>query len=563
MSKLITRASVAGSTLAGSALKAALTGLVDALNSAGYQEGSRTTVSSTATLTTTQAGLVLVDATSASIVITLPSSGATTDDSVFLFRRIDSTANTVTIQRGGTDTLEGVTTALSLASGGGILGLQMPAGSTNWRVYSQTALAAGAFLVQTGLGNALISQTANAITSAGTAPTYTITTTLGAGTALAAGQRFRVKFHAVGTLGSNTLTRDGLAAKNLVAYDAGGNKVATTIAANQLADVEYDGTDMVVLDPLSGRQLQPINATVAANVLTILASPLSLDFRSTTLGSGVVTTVSGTPAQLVIPSTATLGTTSAVASRLAVLALNNAGTIELAVVNIAGNTDLTETGLISTTAIAAASNSATTVYSTTARTSVAYRVLGYIDSTQATAGTWATAPSAIQGAGGANVANGRQFVLGTAVATTSGTSITFTGIPSWVKRITVMLNNVSTTGTSAIQVQLGAGSVTTTGYNGAVTYEGASTSLGGNSTTGLLVDPNIAGAAATQRFGIMTICNFGSNTWVATTVLGRADAFSQVGGGSVTLGGTLDRVVLTTVGGTDTFDLGSVNILWE
>jgi hypothetical protein len=84
------------------------------------------------------------------------------------------------------------------------------------------------------------------------------------------------------------------------------------------------------------------------------------------------------------------------------LALDNAGTVELAVVNIAGGNDLSETGLISTTAEggAGAADSASTVYSTTARTSVAYRVVGYVESTQATAGTWATAPSTIQGAGG-------------------------------------------------------------------------------------------------------------------------------------------------------------------
>jgi hypothetical protein len=146
--------------------------------------------------------------------------------------------------------------------------------------------------------------------------------------------------------------------------------------------------------------IQSISASAASSALTISASALSLDFRSTTLTSGTVTTVSGTPANLVVPSTATLGTVSAVQSRLIVLALNNAGTIELAVVNIAGGNDLTETGLISTTAIAAASNSASTVYSTTARTSVAYRVIGYIESTQATAGTWATTPSTIQGCGG-------------------------------------------------------------------------------------------------------------------------------------------------------------------
>jgi hypothetical protein len=149
-------------------------------------------------------------------------------------------------------------------------------------------------------------------------------------------------------------------------------------------------------------QIQPISASVASNALTISASALNLDFRSTTLGSGTVTTVAGTPANLVISSGSTLGTVNAVASRIVVIALNNAGTIELAAVNISGGNQLDETNLISTTAEggAGAADSANVIYSTTARTSVAYRVIGFIDSTQATAGTWVTAPSTIQGQGG-------------------------------------------------------------------------------------------------------------------------------------------------------------------
>lgn len=150
------------------------------------------------------------------------------------------------------------------------------------------------------------------------------------------------------------------------------------------------------------RQIQPINASVSGNALTISASALALEFRSTTLTSGAVSFVKGTPANLVISSGSTLGTINATQSRIVVLALNNAGTIELAAVNIAGGNDLSETGLISTTAEGGvgAADSASVIYSTTARTNVAYRVIGYIESTQATAGTWATAPSTIQGRGG-------------------------------------------------------------------------------------------------------------------------------------------------------------------
>lgn len=161
----------------------------------------------------------------------------------------------------------------------------------------------------------------------------------------------------------------------------------------------------------SSVQIQPISASVAANALTISASALSLDFRSTTLGSGTVTTVSGTPSNLVISSGSTLGTVNATQSRIAVLAINNTGTIELAAVNISGGNQLDESNLISTTAEggAGAADSANVIYSTTARTNVAYRVIGYIESTQATAGTWATAPSTIQGAGGNAVTSMQSF----------------------------------------------------------------------------------------------------------------------------------------------------------
>lgn len=157
----------------------------------------------------------------------------------------------------------------------------------------------------------------------------------------------------------------------------------------------------------SSSQLRSISASVSANAMTISALALSLDFRSPTLGSGAVTRVSGTPANLVISAGSTLGTVGAVSSRIVVLALNNWGTIELAVVNLAGGVNLNETGVISTTAEGGvgAADSATIVYSTTARTNLAYRVLGYIESTQSTAGFWATAPSTIQGQGGQALTN--------------------------------------------------------------------------------------------------------------------------------------------------------------
>lgn len=154
-------------------------------------------------------------------------------------------------------------------------------------------------------------------------------------------------------------------------------------------------------------KIQPITASVASSALTITLNPTVLDFRSNPLTSGTVVSRSVAAAiSVVVSSGSTLGTVNAVPSRLAVLAIDNAGTVELAVVNLAGGNNLDESTLISTTAEggAGAADSANVIYSTTARTNVAFRVVGYVESTQATAGTWATAPSTIQGAGGQAIA---------------------------------------------------------------------------------------------------------------------------------------------------------------
>ena len=200
---------------------------------------------------------------------------------------------------------------------------------------------------------------------------------------------------------------------SLVGNTPAGNIVATTVqgALNELdAEKASAGanTDITSLSGLTtgisgvglGNKIQPITASVAANALTVTVSPSTLDFRSPTLTSGAVTARTlAAAASVVVPSTATLGTVSGVQSRIVVLLLDNAGTLEPAVVNIAGGNDLTETGVISTTAISATATAANVIYSTTARTGVAYRVVGYVESTQATAGTWVSTMN-IQGAGG-------------------------------------------------------------------------------------------------------------------------------------------------------------------
>jgi len=159
--------------------------------------------------------------------------------------------------------------------------------------------------------------------------------------------------------------------------------------------------------------LQPVTATVASSALTVGINATSLQFRSATLTTGVPTTALAVGAlSLVVPSTATLGTVSAVQSQLVLVVLYNGGTPALGIVNISGGTNLDETTLLSTTAIIAGSNSASVVYSTSAITSSPFRVVGTVVSTQATAGTWATTPSLVQGQGGQALASMQSLGFG-------------------------------------------------------------------------------------------------------------------------------------------------------
>ena len=155
-----------------------------------------------------------------------------------------------------------------------------------------------------------------------------------------------------------------------------------------------------------------------------------------------------------------------------------------------------------------------------------------------------------------------QLARGTAQASTSGTSITFSSIPSWVKRITVIFQGFSTSGTSTPLVQIGSGSATTSGYLGSASFVAASNVTGVVAATAGFPIAGIS--AANIRHGQMVLANISGNTWVSATAGGFSDAAAVLmGGGSVTLSGVLDRVIITTVNGTDTFRVGSINILYE
>jgi hypothetical protein len=162
---------------------------------------------------------------------------------------------------------------------------------------------------------------------------------------------------------------------------------------------------------------------------------------------------------------------------------------------------------------------------------------------------------------GTSYAATQKIVLGTTVAATTGTSIDFTGIPSWVKRVTVMLSGVSTTGSSPMILQIGSGSVQTSGYSG---FSQTGTTSGTATTAGFNTTANPASTATRTGHAVFTA--MGSNVWVVSGII--SDFFTSGGSGTifsgnVTLSGALDRVRLTTIGGSNTFDAGSVNIMYE
>jgi hypothetical protein len=148
-------------------------------------------------------------------------------------------------------------------------------------------------------------------------------------------------------------------------------------------------------------------------------------------------------------------------------------------------------------------------------------------------------------------------VLATAQNTTSGTAVDFTSSPSWVKRITVMFNGVSLNGSAGLVMQVGAGSIVATGYSSGVS-SGASV----NSSTTYFYVMNNAGAAVLSN-GQITLANMGSNNWSQSGIMGFPTNALSLSCGYISLSGALDRVRITTTNGTDTFDAGSINIMYE
>jgi hypothetical protein len=161
---------------------------------------------------------------------------------------------------------------------------------------------------------------------------------------------------------------------------------------------------------------------------------------------------------------------------------------------------------------------------------------------------------------GTNVASlaDARMAQGTAVASTSGTAIDFTGIPSWAKEITVVFNAVSSNAATDFLIQIGTSSgIESSGYTSA-----ASSGTTISTATNAFVVTNATSAASNQS-GTLKLANVTGNTWAQSGVLGLGNATPlNVSAGQKALGGVLDRVRITTVSGA-TFDNGTINLLWK
>jgi hypothetical protein len=424
--------------------------------------------------------------------------------------------------------------------------------------------------------------------------TDTITaSTAPATTAYAAGQTY--KFAAANTnTGAVTINLNGLGAK-AITKNGTTALVAGDILQNAVYQLVYDGTQFqisgdfgILADSVTSASLADsalgfalingtVTATVAGSALTVAiktlagadptaTTPVLCVFRSATLTSGVYVVRSITAAtSVVVSSGSTLGTTSAVQSQINVLAIDNAGTVELAVVNNSGALLLDETSVISTTAEggAGAADSADTYYSTTARTNVAYRNIGYVVSTQATAGTWASSPTQIQLLSTPQIRSAWNYIP--EFTTTGGTSIDLpaTGtFPSWATEIEVMYE-VSTNGTSDLIAQIGdAGGIENTTYDSTgVQSAGAGNALA-SSTAGFYL-ATMAAADTVKGVLRLSLEDASDNTWYATAITKRSTTAVNTSAGDKALSATLTSIRITTAGGANTFDVVKVRARYK
>ena len=295
-----------------------------------------------------------------------------------------------------------------------------------------------------------------------------------------------------------------------------------------------------------------LTATVASSALTIslknaaganaaAGDPAGFAFRSATLASGDNSLVKLTGSLSgVVASGATLGHTNAVENPIFVGVLNNAGTLELCW----STTPWDEGERITTTAAGAGSTSASLIYSTSARTNVASKIVGKLLSTQTTAGTWAAVPTNISSGSAPLV---RAWLPPTVQRFTSGSG-TYTLPVAPRKPIYITVEMVGGGGGG------GGGNNNTAGTNGGnTTFASITANGGGGGACANVSNSGGSGGAATVSTGVTLAAVDGQIGGAAQS--GATSAVSGVGGNSVFGGGGAS--VVTQVGSTAKSNSGS------
>ena len=283
-----------------------------------------------------------------------------------------------------------------------------------------------------------------------------------------------------------------------------------TTAAGMYSDVYYDSTSLKSITTYlaDGSILfsNQITATVASNILTGGWSGGALVFRSPTLTSGSIVSASSSPLSIAVPSGATLGTANTITARLVLLVAYNAGTEVLCIANTSGGLVLDETNLISPTTISAAATSAGVVYSASAVSANSpYRVVGFLDITEAVAGTWATAPTVLQSGSAATLGflaasnvNVGQTVQNVTASRVIGT--TYSNLSNKNKFVSVRMSST---------VQFGQTATVTPSGGIATTYVGTTQASVNQSVTITFIVPPNATYVVTGTGGTLTL-----NEWI-------------------------------------------------
>lgn len=307
---------------------------------------------------------------------------------------------------------------------------------------------------------------------------------------------------ALSTAANNILVGSGADTFSVLNFDVDG-----TLAANSDVNIASQKATKTAIAAAS-IQIKSLTASVASNQLTVNSTATIMDFRSATLANGSAITGVSVPAlTITIPTLATLGTVNASQSQLVLLVAYNYGTPVLCITNITGGLNLDETTLISPTTISAAATANNVIYSASAvAANSPFRVIGYINITEATAGTWVTAPSLVQGEGGQALAYVTGLSPGVLLKTellTSGTSVA--GPTGWTVADTICIGG----GGGGAASSGGGGSWSRkriTGSGGSLSYvigaggaggnNGGATSISGNQTAGGGIGGSVGGTAS-------------------------------------------------------------------